>query len=225
MSTAELLERRQGSTRKIEIHRRAAVEVKSCDDQIAKLNAEIEALQARRQAAANDLLSQEEADLLVVGLTMIDEELANLGTRNDRAREVKRYHELTARRQGLEEKMADCKNRIELQGIYRSEAIEEADLPVEGLEITADGITFDGVPFAQKSSAARIRISMAVAMAANPKLRVIRVTNGSLISESNLKLIADIAAENDYQVWVELVDETGDVGIYIEDGEVKAVNP
>jgi Mor family transcriptional regulator len=38
-----------------------------------------------------------------------------------------------------------------------------------------------------------------------------------------MAIIEKMAKDNDYQVWCELVDESGGVGIYIEDGEVKNV--
>ncbi len=37
----------------------------------------------------------------------------------------------------------------------------------------------------------------------------------------SLALIAEMAKERDYQVWMERVDDTGRVGIVIEDGHVK----
>jgi hypothetical protein len=33
-----------------------------------------------------------------------------------------------------------------------------------------------------------------------------------------------MAEANDFQIWLETVDTTGKVGIYLEDGEVKAIN-
>ena len=33
-----------------------------------------------------------------------------------------------------------------------------------------------------------------------------------------------MAEEKDYQVWVEKVSDEGEIGFYIEDGEVKSIN-
>ena len=65
-----------------------------------------------------------------------------------------------------------------------------------------------------------MRVSVAIAMAANPKLRVLRIKDGSLLDENSLALIADMASENDYQVWIERVDTTGKVGVVMEDGAI-----
>ena len=55
-------------------------------------------------------------------------------------------------------------------------------------------------------------------LALNPKLRVIRIEDGSLLDEKNLKLIHELAVEHDYQVWVERIQGAGEGGILIEDG-------
>lgn len=57
-------------------------------------------------------------------------------------------------------------------------------------------------------------------MAANPDLRVIQIREGSLLDRESLDVIAELAGANDYQVWLECVDETGNLGVVIEDGMV-----
>ena len=60
-------------------------------------------------------------------------------------------------------------------------------------------------------------------MAMNPKLRVIIIVDGSLLDSENFKVIENMANDNDFQVWIEKVDDTGKIGIYIEDGEIKVL--
>lgn len=61
-------------------------------------------------------------------------------------------------------------------------------------------------------------------MAANPKLRVLRIRDGSLLDKKSLGLIAAMADDQDFQVWIEAVDTTGKVGIFMEDGAVAKMN-
>jgi hypothetical protein len=61
-------------------------------------------------------------------------------------------------------------------------------------------------------------------MATNPQLRVMRIKDGSLLDSSSLDVIAAMAKDNDFQIWLEEVSTTGKVGVYLEDGEVAAVN-
>lgn len=105
----------------------------------------------------------------------------------------------------------------------KRDGLAAAAMPIAGLSFNGDGVTYNGVPFKQASSAEQLRVSLAMAMALNPGLRVIRISDGSLLDSANLKLVADMAAQHDYQVWLEMVDESGDVGFVIEDGAVANV--
>ena len=104
------------------------------------------------------------------------------------------------------------------------ETLEKAKMPIEGLGINEDTVTFNKIPFAQLSTSEKLKVSMAIAMAMNPELRVIRILDGSLLDEDNMKVIQQMAVDSDFQVWIEVVDSSGKVGIYIEDGEVVTVN-
>lgn len=100
------------------------------------------------------------------------------------------------------------------------DAIAAAKLPIDGLGFGDDAITLNGLPFEQASDAERLRASCAIAMASNPKLRVIRVRDGSLLDEDGMRLLGELADAHDCQVWVEAVDSSGRVGIVLEDGHV-----
>lgn len=101
-------------------------------------------------------------------------------------------------------------------------AIAAAKMPIEGLSFGEGEVVYNALPFSQASSAEQLRISVAVAMAANPKLKVLRIQDGSLLDENSMKLLAAMAAESDYQIWIERVDTSGKVGVVMEDGNVKA---
>ena len=110
--------------------------------------------------------------------------------------------------------------QMEERGRQRAQAIAGATMPVPGLSFGDGEVIYQDLPFAQACSAEQLRVSVAIAMAANPKLRVLRIKDGSLLDENGLQLIAEMAAERDYQVWIERVDTSGKVGIVMEDGEV-----
>jgi len=106
----------------------------------------------------------------------------------------------------------------------KKEAIAHAKYPVEGLGFGNQEVMYKGFPFDQASDAERIRVSAAIGMATNSKVRVMRIKDGSLLDDKSLAIIAEMAVEHDFQVWIECVDTTGGVGFYMEDGEVKTVN-
>lgn len=103
-------------------------------------------------------------------------------------------------------------------------AIAASKLPVPGVTFGDGVILFKGLPLQQASDAEQIRISAEVAMADNPKLRVIRIRQGSLIDSDGMKILADIAKARDFDVWIEIVDQSGKVGFVLEDGMVTKAN-
>lgn len=123
--------------------------------------------------------------------------------------------------ESAEEQSAVLTNAIADRKAAMQAAVAQAEMPVAGLSFGADEILLDGVPFDQASSAEQLRTSVAIAMAANPKLRVIRVQDGSLLDEEAMRILAEMAQASDYQVWIERVGVSGGVAIVIEDGTVK----
>ena len=108
--------------------------------------------------------------------------------------------------------------RIDALAESRKEAIMAAGDPVPGLALDADGVMLDGVPFEQASDAEKLRTSCALAMAAGSKLRVLRIRDGSLLDTESMELLARMADEHDYQIWIERVSDGTGTGIIIEDG-------
>ena len=103
-------------------------------------------------------------------------------------------------------------------------ALKTAEMPIPGLSVNDTGVTYNDIPFGQLSSSEQLKVSLGIAMALNPKLKVIRITDGSLLDEDSMAIIRKLAEKKDYQVWCEKVDGTGKIGFYIEEGEVKYEN-
>ncbi len=115
---------------------------------------------------------------------------------------------------------------VEMDGVEKEKtaSLSAAKMPIEGLSWDEENVLYNSIPFSQLSSAEQLRVALAIAIASNPKLKVILIRDGSLLDQENLTLIAEAAKENDMQVWIEKVDESGTIGIVIEDGEVNSIN-
>jgi hypothetical protein len=135
----------------------------------------------------------------------------------ERARELATVAELEAASQAITDRMT-------AREAERAAVIAAADMPVPGIGLTEDGVTLNGVPLDQASTAEQLRLSAAIGMALNPKLRVMVIRDGSLLDEDSLQLLTEAAAAEDFVILCEVVDTSGEIGIYIEDGSVKAVN-
>lgn len=155
---------------------------------------------------------------LAAQLAQADRDLALLGRIDERKR-------LEADFEALRTKSDAFTKRMEDRAALREKALAEAKMPVAGLSIADfDGdqlVTFDGVPLSQASGAQQLRVSMGIAMAANPKLRVMLIKDGSLLDDRGLAIVREMASEGDYQVWLETVGEREGVGIIMEGGLVR----
>jgi DNA repair exonuclease SbcCD ATPase subunit len=140
---------------------------------------------------------------------------AAIALRNQRDRTNGEAEKLEAEAEALTARMAAREEE-------KLTAIKSAKMPLDELGFGDGYITYDGLPFDQASDAEQLRVSAAIAMAGNPKLKVIRIRDGSLLDEDSLQMLANMARERGYQVWIERVDSSGKVGIVMEDGMVKS---
>jgi len=122
-------------------------------------------------------------------------------------------------------KLYDSKtSEIESVEKKRREALEGAKMPVAGLTFDESGLLYEGIPLAQASDGQKLMIGLQISMALNPTLRVLRIKDGSLLDNDNRQIIREIIKDKDFQLWMESVSDDKNVGIFIEDGGVVAID-
>ena len=146
-------------------------------------------------------------------------QLAEVEVTNDKVRRNNERREIRVQYDAAVVLVENLTQGIEDLDRAKTEALANAQFPVPGLGFTEDGVTFNGLPLSDASDSEKIKVSLAMAMALNPKIRVIRIMDGSLLDSKNLAIITEMAKEQDFQLWVESVGDSG-VGIVMEDGEV-----
>lgn len=217
-SVSDVLAEREAARANNEMYERATVAEKRLLTEVAELEEKL------REKMNNLALLQSAALQLAqpVDLAAFDERLANIEASNARIRA--QQHRAAVAAELSERKEQAAKHTLALQAIEKrkADALAAVTFPVPGLSFDESGVTYNGIPFSQASAAEQLRVSVALAMAANPTLRVLRILDGSLLDSASLETIAKLAAEHEYQVWIEVVDETGGVGFVIEDGQVRS---
>lgn len=196
--------------------------------------ARIRDLEATKQKINELQLHAEQLDAEIVSNTAIIEAMpkgdgveeirGNISTLEDRNRLIRENNAVIKKNmmiEQLDEEYRSLTDRIARLDKKKQEALDSCVMPLEGLSFNEEGLTYNGIPFTQSSQAEKLRVSCALATAGNPNIRVMRVSDGSLMDSESQKILSDIAAETGFQVWVELVDETGEHGIVIEDGQVR----
>lgn len=165
------------------------------------------------QAAAQDLPADPDMASFDSRLTEVDAVNTQVRAMAERRRLVQEHSSKLARQQEYTEVI----DQLDAQ---RAEAVAAATMPVPGLDFGDGHVIYQGAPFQQASAAEQLRVSVAMAMAANPKVRIIRVENASLLDDANMAVIADMARDGDFQIWFERIADDGPAVIHIEDGSV-----
>lgn len=197
---------------------RLSIDINNYKNEIERLNKLLATAQLDKEAAEKQIV-YDLPEKTAIELKMNNAELHNAAV--DRAASVL---EAYSKRKVCQTKYDEFSSKIENLDLEKSKALESAKMPIEGLSVTDEAVTYNKIPFHQLSSAEKLKVSMAIAMSMNPELRVIRILDGSLLDEDNMKVIEQMAKDQDYQVWVEVVDSSGKVGFYVEDGEIQNMN-
>jgi hypothetical protein len=171
---------------------------------------------------------KEEANIIPPGELLDSDELA---MQIEMAQETNRQIEILSRRTSLNQSCLELENEsasitqaMTDREQAKADAIAAAEMPLEGLAFGDGEVVYNDLPLSQASDAEQLRISIAIAMAANPTLRILRIRDGSLLDENSLVILEEMLDESDFQCWIESCDTSGKVGIVMEGGEVHAVN-
>lgn len=195
------------------------LQISAAEQAIATAQEEITSIEAQ-----SETVKAEVEAIVVPDIAAIQKEIKELDGKNKAARAKQDKAKLKDELDAAERNCSALTESIVVIDGEKAAKISEAKFPLPGLGFGDGVVMYEGLPLDQASSAGQLRVSMAMAMALNPKLRLIRITDGSLLDSESLKIVEEMAASEDFQVWMESVDETGKVGIVIQDGQVVAVN-
>lgn len=206
--------------------------VRACRGVIANIEELERQLASERRVLASLESDRQECEVRAEHLqleakAMAEAECTEIHEQISAADSVNRKVRANAERAKLAAEFGACETQAQqlTAGIDAIEAdkaakVAAANFPVEGLGFNDTGITFESIPFDQCSSAERLRVSVAMGLAMNPKLRVMLIRDGSLLDVDSLAMVADMAAAADGQVWLERVGTGEECSVIIENGAV-----
>lgn len=173
-------------------------------------DAEVDASKAYEKA-----MPKKDAGPLKEKLTTIEADNAKVRANFVRAEKAEQLTAATAQADDLTQQIESLRKQ-------RIDRMAAAAWPVDRLGFGEDGVTFNGLPFDQCSSAEQLRVSTAIALSQNPKLPIGIIRDGSLLDSESLELVAGIADQYGAQVWIERVGDGEECSIVIEDGAIAA---
>lgn len=182
-----------------------------------QLNVEADGANKLVEKAKADAAAIVDTDTTILTSQIVEADGINVKVRANKSRAdlKKKYDDAT-----LEADLLTGK--IEAIDKEKIDQLSKAKFPIPEISFNEDGVLLNGVPFEQGSTAMQIRASMAIALATNPGLRIVLVREASLLDKNSLAIVAEMAAEHEAQIWLEIVGNPEGATVIIEDGSVKS---
>jgi DNA repair exonuclease SbcCD ATPase subunit len=198
------------------------------DSQITELEKQIEenrALRGKWESTRQSYVAEHEkavanaAALEDIDTAPIVQQMRNAESINVKVRDNARWSEERKTLLALDQEYQALTDRLEAITAEKEKQMGSAQFPIDGLGFDDSGVTLNGNPWKQGSSAQQIKASLAIACSLNPKLPVMLIREGSLLDDQSLKLVEEFAAEKGAQVWLEQVSSDGEgCSVFVEDG-------
>ncbi|TLK56283.1 AAA family ATPase [Glutamicibacter sp. V16R2B1] len=216
VSVAELLGEYREAVDHNESYSRAHQRSENAQKRLDQLRAELAAAELEQQEADGACA----AHGAPVNLEAVQAKIDGAEETNRLVRKAQERGSLEFQYDATKDQAAKLTAKLEQIAKTKADGLAAAKFPVDGLGFTEDGVTYQGQPFKQASSAEQIRVSMAMAIALNPALRIIRISDGSLLDSDSLALVEKTAREHNFQIWIEMVEGDHENAFTIIDGEV-----
>ena len=198
--------------------------------EIEGLSKDILELEEKLQLAKNEKLEREKdfketqkqlGSMVKVDDVEVEAQIKSADTINKKVREKIEKSTLAGRIEKGTRIIEGMTNQLAAIDRAKQEKLSSAKMPIEHLTFDESGVYYKGVPFSQASSAEALRVSVAMGIAMNPKLKILLIRDGSLLDSNNLKAISEMAFDSGHQIWLERVSEGDECSVVIEDGSVK----
>lgn len=194
------------------LYEKAVAEQKEAEKKIdEQYNANVAAIEAERadyesrKANGEDWIKRYEANN--PENTNVPALLAEAEAHNKRHNIVCQYNEKKAQYDGFKAKAEQMDADIAKLADERATLIANAELPIDGLTFTDDGLELNGVPFVpgKVSDSQILMTATKLVVASNPNTRIFRIARGESLGAKRLAEIIEIARENHFQGFVENV--------------------
>ncbi len=127
---------------------------------------------------------------------------------NKRYNLVREYKEKQTQYNGVKASAEKMDADIVRLSDERAKLISNAELPIDGLSFTEDGLTLNGIEFVpgKVSDSQTMEIAAKLVIASNPTVKVFRIARGESLGAKRLQTIIDIARKNGFQGFIEQVE-------------------
>ncbi len=203
-------------------HEHKIIRVKELEVKIKKLKEELRLAEVQHVALSTEI--ENHIDVAPTGVDEIKKEIKDAEGINENYAKHQKKEEFVIDITNLQDASDALSNKILSRNMEKMKLLDKAEIDkiIPGLNLDQGIIRYNGVCLQECSTAERIKVSFAIGVASNYKLRMIFIREGSLLDKKNMKLIKELAKEKDYNIIIELLNDNGEEGmkIVIEQGEV-----
>lgn len=154
--------------------------------------------------------------IVVPDVSKIQEELADIETNNNNFVVQERFNELVDLKKEIDESIGVTVKKLDALKKERIDEIAKAtkNFPVKGIDFDEDGLTYKGLPLneSQMSTGQIMKIGVEIAISKDPKLKLVRIPDASLLDPKNLAAVQQVVEEYGFIPFYEKVAD-GDIKI------------
>lgn len=154
----------------------------------------------------------------IIDIEPLRQQLSELDATNEKIRNNIQRHHLREELDSIQKRVDAAQQKISDSEEKKRETLSKAKMPVSGLTFDETGIRFNDIPFEQCSQAEKLRISTAMGVSQNPKLKLMLIRDGSLLDNENMKLMIKLAIEFKTLILLEYAGKHENAKVVMEDG-------
>lgn len=150
---------------------------------------------------------------------LLEKELADLESKRETVHTVKQVEALKSElvtEQAEQERVNGLVQRLSKD--IPAQLIQEANLPVEGLQVGAENVMLNGVDIENLSSSEQLSFALKVVRILNDKFQIICIDGVEILDKETFEWFIGEIEKDDYQYFITRVD--GDKGWLVDNGEV-----
>lgn len=121
---------------------------------------------------------------------------------------LQKYYEILEKHETAKTTAEELTTKISDLQNQRADLVKKAALPVPGLGFDENGLYLDGLPLddSQVSTSAIMDLGVRIAVALNPKLKILSIPRGESLGSARMKELIDFATAHGYQLFIERVE-------------------
>lgn len=193
--------------------------IKRNSDRIESINQQIAQLEQEKHQLGVEIEEKKKEMVTLIPVEPIREKIRQAEGINRQVDENKERLEWLTQKKRLELQSKKLTKEMEAIDKEKQRMMAEANWPIEGLGFgEKGGVTHDGFPFEQAASSRQLNVAVAIAFGLNPDFPFCIIRNGSLLDETKMAELHEIANDLKGQVLIERVSKGPECHVIFEDG-------